>query len=222
MRDIVVIGAGGHGKEVVFLIEEINRELQETEWQILGYIDADLTRDHTGTLKYRIIGDDDYLANFDRETHVAFGLGTTSTVSRLFQRLSRYKHIRFPNLFYPGTIMDRERVAWGVGNIVCAGNIFTTDIVVGNCNLFNRSGNYGHDVVIGDCCIFNPGVIISGGVRIGNGCMIGTGATILQYLNVGSGATIGAGAVVTEDVPPEVTVAGVPAKLLSRASNLHG
>lgn len=46
------------------------------------------------------------------------------------------------------------------------------------------------------------------------GASIGSGALILCGLTIGAGATVGAGAVVTHDVPPGVTVAGVPARLL--------
>jgi UDP-2-acetamido-3-amino-2,3-dideoxy-glucuronate N-acetyltransferase len=50
---------------------------------------------------------------------------------------------------------------------------------------------------------------------VGKGASIGSGAVILCGITIGAGALIGAGAVVTKDVPPGVTVAGVPARLMS-------
>lgn len=54
--------------------------------------------------------------------------------------------------------------------------------------------------------------------RIRRGASIGSGATILCGITIGEGAMIGAGAVVTRDVAPGVTVAGVPARVLLRAA----
>jgi acetyltransferase-like isoleucine patch superfamily enzyme len=48
------------------------------------------------------------------------------------------------------------------------------------------------------------------------GASIGSGATILSSVSIGENAIVGAGSVVTKDVPPNVIVAGNPAKILRR------
>lgn len=215
MNDIFIIGAGGFAKEVAFLIEEINRASNEPQWNILGYIDQG--SDSKGALngKYKIIGGEHYILSFSKKTvAAALGIGNPEKLFNVCERLSLNSNIMFPNLFHPKTIMDEKCVHFGKGNIICAGNIFTTDIQIGSFNQFNLNSTYGHDIVIGDFCVFNPGLNISGGVRIGDQCLIGTGATILQYVTIGNGATVGAGAVVTKDVPSGITVVGVPAKQL--------
>ena len=52
--------------------------------------------------------------------------------------------------------------------------------------------------------------------RVCRGASIGSGATILCGITIGERALVGAGAVVTKDVPPDTTVAGVPARRLLR------
>lgn len=49
--------------------------------------------------------------------------------------------------------------------------------------------------------------------------MIGAHAQLLGNIHIGKGAKVGAGAVVLEDVPPHVTVAGVPAVKVGRPEN---
>ena len=75
---------------------------------------------------------------------------------------------------------------------------------------------------IGENCWVNPGVAIgfrddkSAPPIIGDNVYIGAGAKILGPVTVGDNAVIGANAVVTRDVPPNCTVAGMPARIIRR------
>ncbi|HEV2680420.1 MAG TPA: DapH/DapD/GlmU-related protein, partial [Rhodanobacter sp.] len=61
-----------------------------------------------------------------------------------------------------------------------------------------------------------PGAVLTGLVTVGRYATIGANATILPRIAIGSGAVIGAGATVTRDVAAGVTVAGNPARAMSR------
>lgn len=83
----------------------------------------------------------------------------------------------------------------------------------------------GETAVIGDNCSILQGVTLGGTgkadedrhPKIGNGVLIGAGAIVLGNIRVGDCARIGAGSVVVKDVPPRVTVVGVPAKVIGEA-----
>lgn len=66
---------------------------------------------------------------------------------------------------------------------------------------------------IGDYVTISPGANIAGCVTIGEGTYIGMGAIILSYIKIGSHSVVGAGAVVTKDVPDNVQVLGIPARI---------
>jgi UDP-3-O-[3-hydroxymyristoyl] glucosamine N-acyltransferase len=93
-------------------------------------------------------------------------------------------------------------------------------IVRGSCGLTtigkgSRIGqhvNVGHDVRIGQRCLIIAGTIIAGWARIDDDVKVYAGARIKNGVHIGEGATIGMGAIVTQDVPPGETWAGVPAR----------
>lgn len=214
MRDLVIIGAGGFAREVAFLVEDLNRV--EPRWRLLGFVDRDRKNDGLAVGGYSIIGTEDLIRDYQGELNVVIGIGQPQVISRIVESLKDLEHVRFPNLIHPGVVMHSGRVEFDDGNIVCAGNIFTTDIKVGSYNILNLSCTFGHDDLIGDCNVINPGVNVSGGVVIEDRCLLGSGATILQNKRIGYEATVGAGAVVAKDVPPRATVVGVPAKPIDK------
>ena len=109
-------------------------------------------------------------------------------------------------------MVDRENVEFGRGVIVCVGAIITVNVTIGDFSQLNFGCTLGHESQIGRGCLINPGANISGGVILEDGVLVGTGAQVLQYLRIGREAIVGAGAVVTRDVPPGITVVGVPAR----------
>jgi sugar O-acyltransferase (sialic acid O-acetyltransferase NeuD family) len=118
-----------------------------------------------------------------------------------------------------------ERSNWidiGLGTVICAGNILTTNITIGKHVQINLDCTIGHDMFMRDYATLAPGVHISGCVQLGKRTYVGTGAVILngtqeQPIIIGDDVTIGAGACVTKSVPDGLTVVGIPAKPIQRS-----
>ncbi|MFP4528473.1 MAG: acetyltransferase [Candidatus Kapaibacterium sp.] len=206
MNEVLVVGAGGFAKEAAWLIDSTDG------WRAAGFVGesaADTGRSHG---RYNIVMTDDELMNIDHKVSIVIGIGNPAAISKISQKLKINPNIKFPNIIHPSVIADWERITLGEGNIVCGGNILTTDIRIGSFNIINLSCTIGHDSAIGDCNVINPGSNISGWVRIGGRTMIGTGTKILEKIEIGSDIIIGAGSVVTKNFSEPGVYAGVPAR----------
>ncbi|KJS85439.1 MAG: transferase [Peptococcaceae bacterium BICA1-8] len=206
MKDIVIIGAGGFGREVAWLIEEINAI--EQQWDLLGFIDDNLEIQGEKINGYKVIGTIEWLKSQSLNVIVAIGdpLAKKNALDILIDSKNSY-----PVLIHPSVIKS-ELVELGEGCIVCAGNIMTVNIQLGRHVIVNLDCTIGHDAILGDYTTILPSVNISGYVEIEECVSVGTGTAIIQGIKIGKNAVIGAGAVVVKNLPDNCVAVGSPAR----------
>lgn len=210
---LVIWGSGGISKEVAWIIEDINRITVSQKYIILGFIEKDNKRKGQLLSGYQILGDYRVLNDLECDSYIV-PIGNPSIKRRIIEEeiAKINKTINAVNIIHPSVMMRDVSVCLGKGNIICAGSILTTDIIIGNHNLINLNCTIGHDVTLGDYNVINPISAISGGVKIGDSNLIGTGTKILQNINIKNDITIGAGAIVTKDLDEPGIYIGMPAK----------
>lgn len=121
--------------------------------------------------------------------------------------------MRFGTLIHPSARISSNSTV-GEGSILSAGVIIATRTQLGRHVFVNRGSLIGHHTQIGDFATVQPGANIAGSCRIGKGAFIGMGSIVLERLTVGAHSVVGAGAVVTKNVPDNVQVLGVPARMV--------
>lgn len=214
MKQIVIIGAGGHGRETLQLLLDINR--RQAEWEILGFADGDPAKAGQIIGGLPVFGGDSWFALYPK-AYAVIALGQPGMRARTVGRLSEFGFSRYPVLVHPSAQVSRQ-VALGPGTSVCAGCILTTDIVIGQHVIVNTGAVISHDCQVADFCTISPQTTLCGAVQIEAGADIGAGSTIIQGRYIGEGAVVGAGAVVIDDVRAETTVVGCPARAVGKKS----
>lgn len=207
MKDIYIIGAGGFGREVAWLVERINAN--SPTWALRGFVDDNRELWGTEADGYPINGGVDWLSG-QGEVWCVCAVGSARARKKIIEKASAYRNIHFATLIDPDVQMSK-RVAIGEGSIVCAGNLLTVDITIGKHVILNLDCTVGHDAVLEDFVTVYPGVHLSGNTVIETCAELGTGMVIIQGKKVGAGSIVGAGAVVVKDIPEHCVAVGSPA-----------
>lgn len=213
LKPLYVMGAGGFGREVAWLIEKINA--RTLTWNFKGFIDDDESLWGTEIGGYKVFGGCSYIQKQKEDLWISIAVGNSKVRKRCFQKIKALPNIHYATLINPDVAIS-GRVKIGEGTIICAGVIITIDITIGKYNIINLDCTVGHDAVLEDFVTLNPNVNISGAVRIGKCSEIGVGTQIIQGISIGSGVTIGAGSCVFRDVEDNVIALGNPARVMKR------
>ncbi|KJL26324.1 acetyltransferase [Microbacterium azadirachtae] len=210
---IIVIGAGGFGRETLDVIAAINALTRDPTWDILGVVDdgpAEIQIERLRDREIRLLGGIEANRELFEGTHYVIGIGSTAVRARIAEKVEAWG-ARPATVVHPSAVVG-TRVVISAGSVVCGGVQISTNVRVGRHTHLNPAAVIGHDTVLDDFVSINPGAVISGEVAVGRAALVGAGATVLQGLTIGESAVVGAAACVTKDVDPKVVVIGVPAR----------
>lgn len=205
-RPILIVGAGGHGRETLGIVDAL-----DTEWEFLGFVDdGPGVPERLERLHAEIIGDIDSLRTGWADAAHVIAIGSGGLRRRLDARLSAWGREAVA-LVHPRATLGAD-VELGPGVVVAAGAHLTTNVRLGRHVHVNVGAVVSHDCRVGAYSTLSPGVYLNGEVTVGDEVFLGTGAIVTPGCHLGDGARVGAGAVVLGDVPAGVTAVGVPAR----------
>jgi sugar O-acyltransferase (sialic acid O-acetyltransferase NeuD family) len=211
MKDLYIYGCGGSGREVAFALS-LDKS-SDKQWKVAGFIDDDKSLWNRDINDIPVKGGKEWLKENGGNICICL-VADPYEKEELVKELKSYGNVKFPKVIAPGSYIS-DFIEWGEGCLVAHPfNYITVNINLGDFVFINCGNGIGHDVEIGDFTTIYSHIDISGGVKIGSHCVIGTGATINPGVSIGNNVIVGAGSVVIRDVPDNVVIAGVPAKII--------
>ena len=217
MTALVVVGAGGFGRETLDVVEAINRAAAAPTYYVLGVVDdapSDLALARLAARGAAHLGSIAAWLATRPSADYLIGIGDPATRRTLDEALSA-AGLRAATAVHPNAVVG-SLCSFGEGTVICAGVQVSTNVHLGRHVHVNPNATIGHDAVIEDFVSINPGATISGDCRLESETYVGSSAVILQGLRTGRSSIIGAAACVIRDVQPRLTLVGVPAKAMTR------
>ena len=204
MSEIVIVGAGGHGREIAGVVNRLGKD-----WTVRGFVDDGPVRaERLARLGHAALGPLSWLD--DHPATCVLGIGSASARRTLAERFHS-AGCAFATVVAPTAAIGADNDL-GVGVVVLDQSTITTNVVIGDHTHLNVACAVQHDTVVGSFVQFSPGVLVNGDCTIGDGVFLGSGAVVTRGTRIGDGATVGAGAVVLQDVSAGAVVYGIPAR----------
>lgn len=202
---LVIVGAGGHGREVLDVVEALNERGAGIE--VVGFLAQSCGEPEAlARRRVAIVGDETVLATL--QCGFTLAIGDPSARHAVADRLGAAGEA--VTLVHPETRVDAS-AELGPGSMVPAGAIVESGAVLGPHTHLNVNASVGSGARLESFATLSPGSVIGEAVVLGEDVLVGAGAHVAPGVRVGDGAVVGAGAEITQDVAPGATVTGRPA-----------
>ena len=196
MRDIVLIGAGGHAASCIDVIES------EGRFRIAGLVGME-SELHQRLCGYEVIATDDTLSELAKEYRCA--LITVGQIKSCESRLRLYRQacaagFEMPVIVSPFAHISRH-ASVGPGSIIMYGAMVNANTKVGSNCIINSRALVEHDAEVGDHCHISTGAILNGNVYVGEASFIGSGAVTKHGISIGKACLVGMASAIRHDLP---------------------
>ena len=207
MKNILIIGAGGCGREVLQWIKDINAISHE--WNIKGFLDDDPDALEGLRCDVAVIGDTKSYVPQPDDRFICC-VGNSSTRKLIIENMEA-KGAEFVNIIHPTSIVA-DSALLGKATILYPYSIISDNAELGDGCIINMHSTVAHDSVLGEYCTISAHCDITGMCKLGDRVFMGSGARTVPSAKVGSDVFICAGSTVMSRIKDGMKVIGIPAK----------
>jgi len=207
MNKLIIIGAGGFGREVLQWALQSNEN--NLKWEVMGFLDDNLDKLDGINCSYPILGG---VADWQPKSDERFVIAIAkSEDKKMVAEKMAIKGAIFENIVHK-TVMLFPNAKLGCGIILCPYVLVSDNAIINDHVMINYDSHISHDAYVGAYTTICSFCDIAGNVSVGESVFIGSSACIIPSCKVGDRAFICAGSVVMNNVLPKARVLGIPAK----------
>ena len=210
LKKIIIVGAGGFGREVVWTIQDCNK-ISKT-YSIEGFIDENKSLIGKKISGIPVLGNLDWFKN-NNNSDIFCVISISDGKAR--ERVANFlktQNVQFVTIIHPSVIQSKS-VTVGTGCVIQAGVVLTVDLNIGDHVHINFHSSIAHDCIIDDFVTISRGTKINGNTLVGRRTDIGTGVVMKQGIKIGKDVIVGAGSVLIKDIPDDSFCVGVPGQI---------
>ncbi|MFH6769234.1 acetyltransferase [Gaetbulibacter aquiaggeris] len=215
MKKIVIIGASGHAKVIIDIIEKRN------EYKIIGLIDSYKTHNEK-IMGYSILGNENLIPQLMKNQEIIGGIiaigdnWSRGKVRDLIKSLA--PNFKFLPAIHPDAILyNKFKIKQGV--VIMAGTIINSDAIIEEFCILNTKSSLGHDSLMKRFSSLAPNATTGGNVTIGKFSSVSISSTLIHNIKIGNHTIIGAGSLVVKDFENNIIAYGVPAIKIRKREN---
>jgi sugar O-acyltransferase (sialic acid O-acetyltransferase NeuD family) len=203
---VIVVGAGGFGRETV---QWARQAWPDQIGRLAGFLSADPAALDGHPAALPILGDP---ATFVVQPGDGFllAIGIPLVRRRVAEELAQRGAV-FLTLVHPTAIVA-DTATIGAGSVICPHAVVSDAVRIGRCVLVNYHASLGHDAAAGDYAVFSPSAALGGGAVVEEDVFLGLHATVGPRVRIGAAAKVSANSAALVSVPRQMLVYGVPGR----------
>lgn len=209
MKNLVIIGAGGCGREILQWAKDINKI--EKKWNIKGFLDDNPTALDGRKCDIPILSDVDHYIIETNDEFVC-GIGNSKVRKELIEKLES-KGAIFTSVIHPSAIVA-DTASLGKSVVLYPFSLISDNAVVGDGTIINMYSSVAHDSTLGSYCTISAHCDVTGMCCLGDNVFMGTTSNMVPGTKVGNDAYICAGSTVMGRIRDGRKVMGNPARIV--------